>query len=287
MLVLTGAVALLARHKHHFLAAVGQFQPLEFQILEFHLHRRAGMHLQGQHPLRRPLARLGVDHFRHQLAVDEVRDLRALGHDPVFVPIGWLDDLLQVFTDADFFRRLLLAVGGDRHPLPPLGQNAAPLLLIENARVGGAGVDIGLIAADDKIAVIFAAVLHAAVAAGDPVFQPQFKVVERALPPDEEGVSLGRILGRRLPDDGAILHRPELRLPLPALQACAVEDRHEAGISRRRLGRGGGAETTDCHQGHGQQAAAQPLASHPPGCRIADTETIPHTRCYHRPPPRL
>ena len=186
------------------------------------------MELEGENPLFGALPLLLVDRLRHQRAVDEVGELRPLGDEVVVVPLARLDELLELVLVANLLD-LLRAVSSNRDPLTALGEDPAAPFLVIDAGVGRGGVDVGLIAADDEVAMIVAAVLDAAVAPLDLVLDLELEVVERALPPDEEGVAVGRLLGRRRADDRAVLDRPEV-LPLPALERGAVEDRREAGI---------------------------------------------------------
>jgi hypothetical protein len=251
VLVLSWTVALFAGHQHKLLPAVGQLQPLEVDVLELDLHRRSGMQLQGQDALGRPLAHLLVDRFRHQLAVDEVLELRPACHDPQVVPVALPDHLLQCFGIADRLAHGLGAVGGDRHTFATLGEDAAAFLLVEDARIGRPRLEVTLIAADDGITVVLAAILDAAIAAGDSILQLEFEIIEVALTPDQERVAFGGFLGGCLADDRSVLHRPELRLSLPALERRAVEDRHESGII-------GGGSANHGHRGHERQEAIDP-----------------------------
>ena len=269
MLVLARTVARLARHQHQLLSAVSQLQPLQVDVLELHLHRRPGVQLQGEDALGRPLAHLLVDRLRHQLVVDEVLKLRPLGHDPVGVPLALLDLLLEVFGLPDRLAHGLGAVSGDRCPFATQGQDAAALLLVHDPGEFRARLEVTLVAADNGITEILAAILDAAVAAGDAVLEFEFEVIKVALPPDQERVALGRLFGRRLADDRTVLHRPELGLPLPAFERRAVEDRHETGIvgsdSRRTTCRG--------HRGHEHHEAR---GSSPAGTakQIHDHDTV-------------
>jgi hypothetical protein len=57
-----------------------------------------------------------------------------------------------------------------------------------------------------------AADLNAAVGGVDAVLDLQFEVCRLAAAPDDEGVFLQRVRGRRLADDGAALGAPEFRI---------------------------------------------------------------------------
>ena len=229
MLVLAGGVARPAGHEHQLLAAVGELQPLEPDVLELHLHRRADVQLQGKNALHGPLVGLLVERLRHQLAVDEVLELRTSGHDPVLVPVALLDHLLKFGRVADRLAGHLRAIGRDRDALTPLAEDAAAFLLVDDSRIGRARLEVGLVAADHEVTQILAAVLDAAVGLGgacDPVGEREFEVVDQPLPPDQEGVVLGQVLGGGLTDNDAVLDPPELRLSLPARQRRAIEERH-------------------------------------------------------------
>ena len=287
--MLAGAVAGVARHENELLATVSELGALEMDVLELDHHRRAGVELEGENPLFGALPLLLVDRLRHQRAVDEVGELRPLGDEVVFVPLAGLDDLLELILVGDFLDRLG-SIGGNRHPLTALGEDSTAPLLVVDAGVGRAGVDVGLVAADDEVTMVVAAVLDATVAPFDLVLELELEVVERALLPNQEGVAVGRLLGRRRADDRAVLDRPEV-FPLPALERGAVEDRREAGIglggdAAAREGEGGEKprhqkpstrQTCCAHRSppHGVNGGAvRPSAGHP-------RRTVCHV-CQHR-----
>ena len=62
---------------------------------------------------------------------------------------------------------------------------------------------------------------------------PQLEVADVSLAPDEERVSLGRLVGRRLAGDRAVLDAPEVGIAVPAVERLAVEER----LKSRLVGR--------------------------------------------------
>lgn len=171
------------------------------------------------------------------LAVDEMLQMIAAGDDRVVVPVFLFDGLLQLGRVADGTGGLRLVVAADRGLLAALSQNAAAALLVENARIGVAGLEIALVTTDDVIAQVGAAVLDAGVSADNAVREPQLEIVDLTLTPDNERVSLGRIFGGRAAGNGAVLDRPELCVAVPAIELLSVEDRLEAVLVGGRVSR--------------------------------------------------
>jgi len=66
-------------------------QLLELNVAELHFHRRAGMKLEREDALETPQLRIVVRDVDHQLAVDELLEVVALGDDMIRVPIAVLD----------------------------------------------------------------------------------------------------------------------------------------------------------------------------------------------------
>ena len=124
----------------------------------------------------------------------------------------------------------MIVFAGDRLPFSTLSEDSAALLLVHDPGVRRARLEVGLVAADDQVSQVFAAVLDATVAAGDPILEREIEIVDVALPPDEKRIPLGGILGRRFADDHALFHRPKPRLPFPAVERRAIEDWHVSGI---------------------------------------------------------
>ena len=106
----------------------------------------------------------------------------------------------------------ICAVCLDHRLLAALGEDATAALLIKDAAVGFAGLEVGLIAGDDRAVLaglhFLAAVLHAGVALLDAVFEGQLEVSRPRRPVQTRKV-LCLIFGiaRRsgLAGDGAIL----------------------------------------------------------------------------------
>lgn len=108
-----------------------------------------------------------------------------------------------------------------------LREDAAAAFLVEDAGVSLAGLEVGLVAGDNraKLALFddLAAVLDAGVAIDDPVGKAQFEIAHFAACIDEKGV-MGQF-GVRFGDagDGAVLDGPEIRAALPAGEIFSVE----------------------------------------------------------------
>ena len=236
VLVLARRMAGLAGDHHELLTAVGELQPLELDVFELHLHRRPDMHLKREQTFERSFVGLIVHRLRHQLPVDEVLELRPLGDDPHVIPVAGLDDFLEIIRRADRLAGRLRAIGVDRDPLAAQRENAAAPLLVENARVLRAGLEITLIATDGEWADLLelpAPILDAAVASGQAVLKPELEIVDVALAPDQKRVGLDLLVGRRLADDRAVPHAPDLGIAFPAGERPAVEERGEGGVIGR------------------------------------------------------
>jgi len=93
------------------------------------------------------------------------------------------------------------------------------------------GVNVGLVTAHDPVAIIPAAILNAGVAAFDLPGQPEFKIAEQSLTPDQKGVSLRWVLWRCSSHDGAIDNGPELGIPVPPGERLAIEELHESRLT--------------------------------------------------------
>ena len=177
-----------------------------------------------------------VLHVHGLVAVDEVLEVAALGDDDVFVPLALLDAGLDFSGGflclADDF---LFAFLVPDHLLAALGHDATRhLLLVKDAGVGGADLEVRLVAADNEVAEVLAAILDAGVArvAGEPVGEAQLEVADElllvAVLGDEEVVALGGIFLGRGAGDGAVLDGPMLLAAFPAGEGLAVEQGFEA-----------------------------------------------------------
>src|SRR5690606_35201701 len=122
----------------------------------------------------------------------------------------------------------------DRDFLTAEGEDPAAALFIVDAAEHVAGFEVALIAADNPVAQILAAVLDARVTADDLVLELQHEVIDRSIAPDEERVPLGGILLRSAAGDRAVFDAPELRVAVPTFEILAVEDRLEAVFGKRQ-----------------------------------------------------
>ena len=187
----------------------------------------------------------------------------AIGDDDVVIPVLFLqriDDLLLLRRLANDLR---LAVVSDLDLLATLCQHAAPSFFIERSRPGPCAIKIGLVALDDPLLHFLAAILHAGIAADNLKLQPQLKIADFALSPDEKGVSLRRLLGSGLAGNRAVFDAPEVRVAIPALERLAVEEGRKAGLV---FGEGGNG-----NERKQQQNPAQPDngSSHERGSKVA------------------
>src|SRR5262249_34312866 len=107
---------------------------------------------------------------------------------------------------------------------PALCENPPPLFFVENSRECVAGFEVGLVAADDPVPFVLAAILNARIAIHDSIGQPQLEIVDQSVPPDQEGISLSGVLGSRLTGNYSFLNRPEFRIAVPACQILSVEE---------------------------------------------------------------
>jgi hypothetical protein len=153
------------------------------------------------------------------LAVDEEKDLRAVRHDLVAVPLAGL------FEPRDEVR-----VGHREHLVPAR-------LVVKAARIARA--DVRLVAGHfvgrvrDALAAELHAAVHEALCADELVFEAQVKVPV-ALARGEELIA--RIPLQRSAHDDAIADAPDLvRLPLPPGERLAVEEWDGGGAQVRNV----------------------------------------------------
>ena len=199
----------------------------------------AGVNLQREDAVHLPLLRIVVGHVDHQLAVDLLDEVIAVGDDVVLVPVVLLDGLRQFVGVAELLDDLRLVVRADDGLLAAQGEDAAAALVVEDAGVLVLAVHVGLVAADDPLAdllrLLAAAILHAGVGEariGHAELELQLEIGRLAAAPDQKGVALGGILGGGLAGDRAVFDAPELGIAVPALKRLAVEDRLEAFVAR-------------------------------------------------------
>ena len=212
-----------------------QLQP---HVAELHLHRRTGVDLQGDDAV---LAgdRVLVGHLAHQLPVDLLDNVVSAGDDVVLVPTVSLDDLGEFAAVAELLDDLRPVVGADHGFLAALGEDAAVILAVANARVVVVAVHVGLVAADLPLARAFptadldarvgeARIRHAELGL-------DLEIGGLAAAPNEERVRPGGVFLRRLAGDRAVLDAPEPGIAVPAGERFAVEDRLEPFLGRRGL----------------------------------------------------
>ena len=186
--------------------------------------------------------------------------MAALGDDLVFVPIGGFDRGLDGIALADFAGHFDFAIVLDEDLLPALGEDAAAFFLIEDAAVGFAALEVGLIAGDDGILGLddFAAILDAGVAEaralaigiGDLEFAGEFEIGDFTVLPDEEGVFLDGLVLGGVAGEGAVFDAPEFGLAFPAAEVFAVEEGFLAAL-REAGGEDEGEERWELFQGMG------------------------------------
>src|SRR4029450_2466623 len=108
---------------------------------------------------------------------------------------------------------------------------AAAAFIVDVAGIEAAEVDVRLVSLHHPLAdrrELRAAVLNSAVGAVQAELDLQPEVADLFSSPDEEAVQLHHLLGRGLADDLPVLHAPESRVAIPAVQRLAIEDWDEA-----------------------------------------------------------
>src|SRR3990167_9995690 len=114
-----------------------------------------------------------------------MNQLVTFGNDRQFVPLGKIDG----FDRNIELRCLLLAVGRDDNFLATLGNDAAPLLVVQHSKERWIRVDIGLVSDDDPVAALFvvtATVLDARVViALETELTSQLEIAGRSVPDQE------------------------------------------------------------------------------------------------------
>ena len=225
-------------------AAFGEF--LEHDVLDLDDHGRTFVHLEGEQAFERAVLLVVVDEVDGDLAVDLLREVVALGDDGVLMPLGVVD--LHGFVLGG---EPLAALFIDDDALAVLDEDAAGALFVDHAVVGGRWMDVALVAADDPLAdfgELLAAILDAGVAGGALDLGPQLEVLHDAAAPDDELIIREMVGPLGLAGEGTFLDGPELRVPVPAGEGLAVEDRLEAVLGRKR-GEGGQQERQQRREG--------------------------------------
>ncbi len=199
-----------------------------------HLHRRTLVQLHGEAAAAAPRGGLLVPHVDHAHAVDLVHEARADRDHAVLVPLTRAHRALQRGPVAEGLALAALAVGADPQPRAARGEDRAPVALVEDPGVVRPVLDVGLVAGHVAARELFAAVLHARVAAGDAVLEAQLEVVRL-----EVGEQVGRARQRLggAADQAAVLHAPVRGVAVPAGEVDAVEQR---GLRVRHAGAGRG-----------------------------------------------
>src|SRR5690606_32718418 len=169
----------------------GRTDAPEPDVLHLDGHRRALVNLQGQHAAFRRAGGVVIDHIDRDPAVDDVGEAVADREDAVLVPVLGLDPGLDVLGLADGRDHLhaMAAVLGGHHAghLTALGEDAPAAFLVQDAGVGLARLEVGLVPGDDRphgaLLRHAAAVLDAGVAVDDPVAQAELEVLDGAALP--------------------------------------------------------------------------------------------------------
>ena len=160
----------------------------------------------------------------HRCDTVDLMDLPvADGDDGQLIPVGIDEFLARVAHAANHLRR---AVFADDHPLKTLGNNPPPLFGVEHAEILGFGMEIGLIALDDKVfsgADQLAAILHPGVVARKANLGLEDEVGDLAALPDQKRVAFGRVVFRGLAEDRPSFDGPESWLASPARKVVAIE----------------------------------------------------------------
>src|SRR5262249_1151054 len=157
------------------------------------------------------------------------------GDDDVLVPVALLDPRLDFLRISEPAGDLLGAATGPRHFFAAVRDDSAPAraagLVVKNARIDGAGLDVRLVAGRHECADGAAAVLDprvgetGAVVGGNAVREAQLEVIDNQVLAggfrDQERVRRQPVVRRGAPGQGAVLHRPEFRAAGPAREASA------------------------------------------------------------------
>ncbi len=186
-------------------------------------------------------------------AIDEMLNMIAIRDDQVVVPLFIMNIGLQGSAIGESAQDLDLGsivLVHDMGAEAAFGENTPPSFLIENSAVGLAGLEISLITADDKLFDIDegGTVLDPRIPVENAVAESQFKVVDHAVGPDEEGVVFERIFGGGISGEVAILDLPMVGQARPTGEIFAVEENLSTDVGTG-LGAGGEFTTSDRHRG--------------------------------------
>jgi len=227
------------------------FERLQPNVLVLGPHRFASMKLQGEHAFEQSFV-FGIGEFENQTIVEVVLNTTPLANDGHVIPIVQVKQLFELFGGDQRFEYFLLSVLLNGlfadHANPPAIQTFA---VDETADIRKADLvaDFMLVSTDDPVIAsgfagnVFGTVLDAGVVGGVAAErQTQFEILGRSVLPDQERITLGRVLGGRLAVNDTIADRPETRITVPSFQILAVEQRLESSLGfgggrRRRFGR--------------------------------------------------
>lgn len=157
-------------------------QILEPDVPELDLHRRSGMHLEGDDTFGRRMFRIAVGELAHERIVDTQRDPGPAAEDAVGVPIFLLVDLGEFGGIAQRFRGAF-SICIDRDALPAAGNEAACVLIDKADQCSVAG-HVRLVARGVPVREFPGAELDAGISCpAQPELGEQFEVGRRAATP--------------------------------------------------------------------------------------------------------
>ena len=175
-----------------------------------------------------------VDDDGHEPAVDDVRQDIAASDDVHRVPVvgNGLGELVGV---ADRRHQNRGTAANDARHLSAHAEEKPALLFVVVSRIALATVEIALVTTHRELVPWrhsvrndHAAIVDAAVALGrDAVVELQLEVLRLAAVPDDEGIALDDRGRGDLSDQSPVLDAPVGRVPIPASERLAVEDRFE------------------------------------------------------------
>lgn len=202
-------------------------QLLDSDVFELHGHRGTGVQLKCKQARFGSFGGVIIRDFARHPAVDDMHHTIAASDDFVVVPVFLLDDFVDVGRLADCRDNidlgLVFACRNVGH-LPTLRQDTSTSLFVQDSRIRIARFKISLVTTDDPVRTFLAAILNARVTTDDLEFQSKLKIVDRPTSPDDERVAFRRLVLGGDTGDRSILHRPELRIPIPPVQRFAIED---------------------------------------------------------------
>ena len=201
-------------------------------ILDF--HRRSDVNLDADEAPKSAVDPVVVDHFAHDVAVQDMNHEIPTHYKVVFVPIVYLNERLEFFGRPKRGDDLRIGSRGDMNHVAAPCENGAATLLIILPGVDVLAVYVRLRTAQYPMAAVDfdAAIVDSTVAEiANTILGLKFKVFRLAAMPDDKTVVLEQIGRRYFANQFAVFGTPVCSISVPSIESLAVEDGRKAGVA--------------------------------------------------------